>query len=119
MRSLLGALCLCIAFSSSAAAQCYGDAAEAFGCGGSRASQGTLESFGDSRDEVLPDYYGNSRPVSAQELFSYQETMNFYRRLYRGGRGYGWSDQAFRRSMNSQSQPIRQFGNLPFAQPRF
>jgi hypothetical protein len=119
MRSLLGALSLCVVFASSAYAQCYGDAAEAFGCGISRPNEATLESFGDSRNEVLPDYYGSSRPISVHDLFSQQETINFYRRIYRGGRSTTGAEQALRRSMNSQSQPIRSFGNLPFTQPRF
>jgi len=119
MRTILSALCLSVVIVSPALAQCYGDAADAFGCGVSRPSQASLESFGDSRNEVVPDYYGDSRPVSVSELFSQQETMNYYRRLYRGWRGNNWSESALRNSMNSQSQPLRRFGNTPSAAPRF
>jgi hypothetical protein len=119
MKTLLCALTLSVVFTSSAYAQCYGDAADAFGCGVSRPNEATLESFGDSRNEVVPDYYGNSRPISASELFSEQETLNYYRRLYRGWRGNNWSESALRNSMNSQSRPLRPIGNTPSVGPRF
>jgi hypothetical protein len=119
MKTLLCALALSGIFVSPAFAQCYGDAAEAFGCGVSRSDEANLESFGDSKNEVVPDYYGNSRPISASELFSHEETMNYYRRLYRGWRGNNWSESALRNSMNSQSQPLRRFSNMPATGPRF
>ena len=127
MRTLLSALylsalalCLSAIQASPAFAQCYGDAANAFGCGVSRPNEASLESFGDSRsNQVMPDYYGDSRPISASELFSQQETMSYYRRLYRGWRGNTWSETALRNSMNSQSQPLRQFGRFPAARARF
>ena len=119
MRTLLCALSLSDIFVSPALAQCYGDAADAFGCGVSRPSEASLESFGDSRNDVVPDYYGNSRAISTSELFSQEETMNYYRRLYRGWRGNNWSESALRNSMNSQSQPLRRSNNIPAIGPRF
>lgn len=119
MKALLCALSFSVVVASPAFAQCYGDAAKAFGCGVSSATEASLESFGDSKNEVLPDYYGNSRPISASELFSHQETMNYYRRLYRGWRGNNWSESALRNSMNSQSQPLRRSGGMPTTSPRF
>jgi hypothetical protein len=118
MRTLLSALCLSIVFASPVFAECYGDAAEAFGCGVPRSNDSSLESFGDSRDEVLPDYYGNARPISASDLFSHQEMVSFYRRIYRG-RTNNWSEATFRNSMNRQSGPLRRFTNTPSVAPRF
>lgn len=118
MRTILGALCLSFVFASSAMAQCYGDAAEAFGCGVSTANEDTLESFGDSRNEVVPDYHGNSRPITASDLFSHQETMNHYKRVYMG-RGNRWSEQAFRNSVNRSAQPLRAWGSRSLTRPRF
>jgi hypothetical protein len=118
MRSLLAALCTTLCFASTSFAQCYGDAAAAFGCGVSRGQEDTLESFGDSRNQVIPDY-GYSRPISAADIFSTQETVGFYRRIYTGWRNNRWSEQAFRNSMNAGSQPIRAFGNIPFTRPQF
>ena len=118
MRTVLGALCLSFVFASSAMAQCYGDAAAAFGCGVPAAKEDTLESFGDSRNEVAPDYYGNSRYITANDLFSHQETINQYKRIYLG-RGNRWSEQAFRNSLDRSAQPIRTWGNRQLTRPRF
>ena len=121
MKTIVAAITTSLLCASSAFAQCYGDAAQAFGCGGiSRGQEATLEAFGNSKNEVVPDYgYGNARQISADELFSQQDTINAYRRLYNGWRGNRWSEQAFRNSINRSSQPIRAFGNLPFSRPRF
>ncbi len=120
MRTVISALCLSAIFASPAVAQCYGDAAAAFGCGVPRPNEAYLETFGDSRgNEVIPEYYGNSRPISANDLFTTQETIGFYRNLYRGWRGNYWSEQTFRNSMNRQAQPLRRFGNTPAIGPRF
>jgi hypothetical protein len=119
MRTLLGAFCLSIVFASSAMAQCYGDAAEAFGCSVSATNQDTLESFGDTRNEVAPDYYGNSRQLTAADLFSHDESMKRYKRIYMGGGVNRWSEQTFRDSMNRQAEPIRAFGNRALTRPRF
>lgn len=119
MRILIATLALSLFCTSSSFAQCYGEAAQAFGCGVQRGQEATLESFGDgSRNEVVPDY-GYARPISTADLFSHQETIGFYRRLYTGWRGNRWAEQTFRNSMNSGARPIRSFGNLPFARPRF
>ncbi len=118
MRTILAAVCLTLCITSTASAQCYGEAAAAFGCGISRGQEDTLESFGDSRNEVRPDY-GYSRPITAEDLFTTQQTIGFYRRIYTGWRNNRWSEQAFRDSMNFGSRPIRAYGNLPFAGPRF
>lgn len=118
MRTILAAICLTLCFASNSHAQCYGEAASAFGCGISRGQEDTLESFGDSRNEVRPDY-GYSRPISSHDLFTTQQTIGFYRRLYTGWRNNRWSEQAFRDSMNFGARPIRSYGNLPFARPNF
>jgi hypothetical protein len=118
MKTIIAATALSLVCASSAFAQCYGDAAQAFGCGVSRAQEATLESFGTSKNDVVPDY-GYARPVRADDLFSHEETINAYRRLYNGWRGNNWSEQSFRNSMNRGSQPLRSFGNLPLSRPRF
>lgn len=118
MRTILAAIFVTLSFSSTSFAQCYGEAAAAFGCGVSRGQEDTLESFGDSRNQVVPDY-GYSRQISASDLFTTQQTIGFYRRLYTGWRNNRWSEQAFRDSMNFGSRPIRAYGNLPFSGPQF
>lgn len=120
MKTIFAVTAISLMCASSAVAECYGDAAQAFGCGVSRNQEATLESFGNSRNEVVPDYgYGYARQISAEDLFSHQHTLQAYRRLYNGWRGNRWSEQAFRNSMNRGTQPVRSFGNLPFAGPRF
>ena len=119
MKHILLALCLSIACASPVFAECYGDAAEAFGCGVSRPTEDSLESFGESRGEVLPDSYANARQISASELFSHEETVNHYRQIYRSFRGSSWSEADFRNSMNRQSQPLRRFISRPMGAPRF
>lgn len=118
MRPLFALFFVTFCFASTSFAQCYGDAAAAFGCGIPRGQEDTLESFGDSRNEVRPDY-GYSQQISASQLFSTQETVGFYRRLYTGWRNNRWSEQAFRDSMNFGARPIRSYGNVPFARPQF
>jgi len=118
MKSIVAAIVISLVCASSAFAECYGDAAQSFGCNISRGNEDSLESFGDSRNQVVPDY-GYARSISANDLFTQQETINFYRRAYTGWRGNRWSEQTFRNSINRGTQPIRTFGNLPFARPRF
>jgi hypothetical protein len=121
MKTLLTATVLSFVCVSSAYAQCYGEAAQAFGCGISRGQESGLETFGDAKNEVVPDYgYGYARHISAEDLFTHQERIHAYRRIYRGNaRGNRWSEQAFRNSVTRGNQPVRTFGNLPFAAPRF
>lgn len=118
MRTILAAFCLSLCCATSSFAQCYGDAARAFGCSVSRGQEASLETFGESRNQVVPDY-GYARSMSYNDLFSEQETRGYYRRIYNQWRNNRWSEQAFRDSMNYGAQPIRSFGNLPFARPRF
>ena len=119
MKAILSAITLSMVFTSTAFAQCYGDAAQAFGCGVSSPSQSTLESFGDSRNDVVPNYYDDARPVRAGDLFSPQETLGFYRRLYQNGNGSNFSESAFRNSVNSQARPLRAFRRFPSAPIRY
>jgi hypothetical protein len=119
MKMILSALSLSFIFASSALAQCYGDAAESFGCRVSAPNEDTLESFGDSRTEVAPDYYGYSRQATANDLFSHQESMQRYKRIYSGWHGNRWSEQAFRNSVNRSAQPIRAWGSRQLTRPRF
>jgi len=118
MKTIVAATIISFVCASSAFAECYGDAAQAFGCGISRGNEATLESFGDSRNEVQPDY-GYSRPIRASDLFSEQETIGLYRRLYSGWHGNRWSEQTFRNTINRGTQPVRTFGNLPFSNPMY
>lgn len=103
---------------STASAQCYGDSAQ-FGCGLPSSSEGTLQRFGDSNDQIVP-VYGDARPYSAQNLFSQQQVEGYYRQAYRPPRDQWWrnnnySTRAYIRAMNAGSTPIRRFGNVPFA----
>lgn len=118
MKTILAVICLSVLCSSSASAQCYGEAAQAFGCGISRGQEDSLESFGDSRNDVLPEH-GASRRFSVDDLFTTQEQMAMYRRIVLGGRTNRYVEGTFRNSMNSGARPIRRQGNLPFTGPRF
>ena len=56
MKSYVALALIIFSTASSASAECYGDAANAFGCGISRRSEATLETFGSSSNYVVPDY---------------------------------------------------------------
>lgn len=98
---------------SIASAQCYGDAAQAFGCGVSRASEGTLSRFGDEPTEVLPDY-GTSRTMSVDDLFTPQEQRQMYKALVMRRGQLQRSNNTLYRTMEANQRPLRPSGNLPF-----
>ncbi len=108
---------------STASAQCYGDSAQ-FGCGISSSSEGTLQRFGDTGNQLVP-VYGDARPYSAENLFTQQQIEGYYRQAYRPNRDQFWrsnqaSTRAYIRAMDSAAIPVRKFGNIPFSnRPRF
>lgn len=121
MRTLIITLALLVSISSSAQAQCYGDAATAFGCGAQKSSGDTLERFGGKGNQVLPVY--DNQGSYHDYAFSDRETRMFYRRAVRGrwqyNMGYPWSQRTYINTMNASGNPVRTFGNLPLTRPRF
>ena len=120
MKTIFAALALVLTIISTAQAQCYGDAA-AFGCATGRVSEDSLERFGDNRSQVIP-VYGDARSY-ADDAFSDRETREYYRRAVRSRwqymQNYSWSQRAYINTINASGTPVRRFGNLPWAQPRF
>jgi hypothetical protein len=120
MKTIVAALALAFTVISTAEAQCYGDAAT-FGCGVARSSEDSLERFGDNKNKVIP-VYGDARSYS-DSAFSERETLEFYRRAVRprwqSMQNYSWSQRAYIDTINASGTPVRRFGNLPWAQPRF
>ena len=103
---------------SSASAECYGDAAQAFGCGISRQSEATLETFGSSTNYVVPDY-GQARTLTVDDVYSPREDFQNFKRAVRARRTNRWVESTFNRSMSSSARPLRAFGNVRFLPPRF
>jgi hypothetical protein len=121
MRTIIFSLILTFATTSVANAQCYGDAANSFGCGVSQNSEDSLQQFGGNKNQVLPVY--DSRGSYHDYAFSDRETRTFYRRAVRGrwpnNMNYSWSQRTYINTMNASGNPVRTFGNLPWARPRF
>lgn len=103
---------------STASAECYGDTAQAFGCGISRQSEASLETFGTSGNYVVPDY-GTPRTLTVDDVYSPREDFQNFKRAVRGRRTNRWVEQTYNRSMMSSARPLRAFGNIRFLRPRF
>jgi hypothetical protein len=93
---------------SNAEAQCFGDAAQAFGCKvQATSSSGELQHFGDSSgSRVLPDY-GNQGDFSADNLFTLQERRQMYRRIITNPSGDQNSKNTVAAAVGSSTRPLR------------
>lgn len=106
---------LCVTITAANAhAECYGDAADQYGCGNAFVSQGrnegTLERFGGSNDgPIIIDNGAYGRSASPYDVFSPEEERRMYRNAVLSAgtrnvsRGYG------NRSFRSNSRALRFF----------
>jgi hypothetical protein len=102
---------LCLAFNTSnACAECYGDAADQYGCGNAFVTQGrsegSLERFGGGDGPIIIDNgtYGHSR--SPYDVFTPEEERRMYRNavLNAGNRTIsgGYANRSFRANSRAQ-----------------
>ena len=114
MRTLtLGIIAvLTTVISSTAHAECYGDAVQAFGCqntGAPTSRGGDLVRFGEEPAPIIPDYYGRASGYSSDDLVSVEERRSMMRDIMlRGGRtsqSMGSQNQA----INASQRPLRIF----------
>jgi hypothetical protein len=125
MRAIVFATTLAVALISQASyanAECYGEAAEAFGCatkgGISRSagtSEGSLERFGgDSSSGVLPDTRGSGNNLkTASDIISVDESRRMLRSIVVGSRGSTYSRRSLISAVNASSRPIRRSQDMP------
>jgi hypothetical protein len=118
MRFLACSLVMLVTFTSNTQAECFGDAAQAFGCGVQRREESSLQSFGDSRNEVIPDY-GTPRQISVDDLFTADEQAMMYRNIILNRGVSGASNGALQRSVQGGSQPNRYLRGMPRVRPQF
>lgn len=104
------------ACASSAQAECYGDAADMYGCGSAAATaskkasrQGSLEHFGDTSDPVLPDI-ANPQDQTASDVITPQERRRMLRSIVMGNSRRTLSERSFIQTMNQSGRPIRRSG---------
>ena len=115
MKKTVAALttAILVSLSSTAHAECFGEAAEAYGCGISAPREGTLQEFGSSSKPVVP-YYGPQSNNPFDGLFSRQEQRHMLRGIVLSNLARArFANQAFNRAVNSNAQPIRRQGNEP------
>jgi len=100
--------------STTAQAECYGDAIQAFGCQNTVAPasrSGDLVRFGEEPAPVIPYYYGQSSGYASDDAVSVEERRAMMRDIIlRGGRN-AQSVGAQNQAMNASQRPIRAFGN--------
>jgi hypothetical protein len=112
--SLIISLSCLIAVTSTAHAECYGDAADQYGCGNPSAiqgrSEGTLERFGGSSDApIIIDNGSYGRAPNSYDIFSPEEERRMYRRAVLGAGTGSMSGSYGSRSMRANSRALRTF----------
>lgn len=105
-----------------AQAECYGDAAEAYGCGApavqgaGRASRPSpsLERFGSTDGPVLPDLGYSQHNSDSDDIITYEERRKMMKSIIlgRGGRSTA-SQQAHQQAINSSGRPLRRAQAMP------
>jgi hypothetical protein len=106
---------------SLAQAECYGDAAEAYGCGvPSQRSSGkssrnspSLERFGSDEAPVLPDTGYNNQGQSTSDVITPEERYKMLRGIVLGRGGATRSRTIQMQAVNSAGRPLRRSGSLP------
>ena len=112
MRSTLLSIVavISIGFAVSAHAECFGEAASAYGCGLAAPQQNRLQNFGSSGNEVAP-YYGPQNRSPYDGLFTHKEQRAMLRSIVLGHRNRtGQANTAFSRAMNYNARAIRRVG---------
>jgi hypothetical protein len=100
-------------FILTAEAECYGDAAEAYGCGSTMKREGTLERFGssDSRPIIIDTgNYGHAKRSPYDDLFTPEEERRMFKSVVLGasktnGLGNGYQNRSYR----SNARALRTF----------
>ena len=104
--------------STPAAAECYGDAADMYGCGAQGSSKaarrtGELERFGGDDAPVLPNVGYQNQGGTASDIVTVQESRKMLRSIVLGSRGTSpYSRRTHIRAMNSSAQPLRRAGSV-------
>ena len=106
--------------SSSAYAECYGDAAEAYGCGAQGTSgpkraarpPSSLESFGSNDGPVLPNL-GVNQNSDSDDVITPDERRQMMRSIVLGRTGSSASQADHQRAVNSSARPLRRAGSMP------
>ncbi len=105
---------ICPFLTTAAQAECYGDAAQAFGCQNAIAPVsrgGDLVRFGEEPAPIVPDYYGRNSGFSSDDLVSIEERRGMMRDIIlRGGRT-AQSNGAQNQAVASSARPLRAFGS--------
>jgi hypothetical protein len=123
-KKMFFSLCLVLIFgaalSTLARAECYGDAAEAYGCGAPTAT-GTkrstrpapsLESFGGGDGPVLPNLGYNQNPDS-EDVITPEERRRMMRSIVLGRGGASGSESAHQSAINNAGRPLRRASAMP------
>ena len=92
-------------------AECFGEAADAYGCGISAPQEGSLASFGSPGQAVVPRYaQGKGSPFDG--LFSRNEHRQMLRSIVLGNlSGAQGASGAFNKAINSNSRALRRSNN--------
>ncbi len=106
---------------SSVEAECYGDAADAYGCGvpaqrtvGKHPKRGpSLEKFGSDEAPVLPDVGYYNQGQSASDVITPEERHRMMRGIVLGRSIPTRSRTAQMQAVNSAARPIRRSGAMP------
>ena len=113
MRSICFAAvaALIVSVAGTANAECFGEAADAYGCGVAAPQEGSLASFGTQGQAVMPRYapMGGS-PFDG--LFSRAEHRQMLRGIVIGNmNGARSASNAFARAVNSNARALRKSNN--------
>ena len=114
-------LCTTSANVSTARAECYGEAATAYGCGVpantgvnmAGRSAPSLEAFGSTEAPVLPDTGYYNQPQGSTDVITPEEQHRMMRNIVLGKGGSNPARSAQMRAVNSAAQPIRRSGSFP------
>lgn len=113
MRSLcLAAVAtLVLAVAGTARAECFGETADAYGCGIAAPQEGSLASFGAQGQAVIPRYaQAHGSPFDG--LFAPHEHRQMLRNIViRNLGGAQAASNAFNRAMNSNARALRKSNN--------
>lgn len=106
---------------SSAQAECYGDAADAYGCGvpvqrpaGKSSRNGpSLERFGSDSGPVLPDTGYSNQGQGSTDVITAEERHRMMRGIVLGRGGPTRSRSVHMQAVNSAGRPVRRSGAMP------
>lgn len=102
-------------------AECYGDAADAYGCGvqvqrpvGKSTKRGpSLEKFGSDEGPVLPDVGYYNQGQSSSDVITPEERHRMMRGIVLGRAAPTRSRSAQMQAVNSAARPVRRSGSMP------